>query len=185
MKKNVTYLLGAGASANGMPVVKEMNNAIFSVISLLENYKHNKNFNAKEVLQIGDLKFTQEEAANTLISNLKDMVERVRKFGLSVDAYCKRQLVRNQPVSNEFKHTYSAALTIFEIRGKEIFKNNQLIKRLRETRYKDFFTDQLHDYSLKKEIKILSWNYDNLIESSYEEFSKTIGGIKHPFQISK
>ena len=65
MKKNVTYLLGAGASAsaNEMPVVKEMNNAIFSVISLLEHYKHSMNFNAKEVLQVGDLKLTTSQSS--------------------------------------------------------------------------------------------------------------------------
>lgn len=177
MKKNVTYLLGAGASANGMPIVKEMNTAIYSVISALNNYKHEKDYDANEMLEIGDIKLTQVEAIDTLISNLKDLVDKVTRFGLSIDTYCKRQIIRNKPVSSEFKHTYSVALTIFEILGKEIYQNNQFIKR-RENRYKDFFTNQLNDYSLKEEIKILNWNYDNLFESSYEEFFENNWGHK-------
>ena len=79
---NVTYLLGAGASANALPVVNELSAAIDDVITALSHY--NLTFSSNKV----DILIEYEGYKKKAIDELKKLLDGCLNH-LSIDTYAK------------------------------------------------------------------------------------------------
>ncbi len=144
----ITYLLGAGASANALPIVSEMAGKIFK---LAEDSDINI-YNRAPLLEpelIKDLKW------------LADICNPAKNF--SVDTYAKQLYLTQELVEyHKLKNILSFYFTL-----------QQKISNP-DVRYKNFWASILESArEFPNNIKIISWNYDFQLELSYMDFLKT------------
>lgn len=147
---NVTYLLGAGASAQALPLVKKTNestdmaSAFVDLASKLVSYS----FNVKHTQYIREL----EKSLTWLAQGTKD-------FG-TPDTFAKYLFLKDQPKLNNLKNTLSAFFLIEQIVNKRFDKRSLI-----------FLTTIMNiAQEFPKNIKILTWNYDFQLELAAEVF---------------
>lgn len=155
---NVTYLFGAGASCEALPMVRDMKERIekFLVEFSKEEYKLSiyESFDTKK--SISAKSGVQEKFIENLIL-LKNECER----HTSIDTYAKKLAIRNDKASlNNLKATLSLYL-MFE----------QCINGY-DKRYDTFYASVLNpgSFAFPPNIKIISWNYDYQFEKSFSEY---------------
>lgn len=156
--QKITYLFGAGASCNALPLVKEIE---MSMINL------------KLTLASSDLKLSSEEKFRQDSTNTKqevldffirDLIWLIEKAGhhASIDTFAKKLYLKKQ--SSELlrlKATFSAYLILIQC------------MKVADNRYDSFYASILSDSWIKfpENIRILSWNYDLQFEKSFSEYS--------------
>lgn len=151
---NVTYLIGAGASAGkrvencriieGLPCVNEIPTQLLILISIIKNknvppeYAHLKEH---------------------LLEKLTSFHEMSMRHA-TIDTYAKKLKLRRE--YNEFYQT-EAILTYFLIVQQLIHKP--------DSRYDTFFANILdNQLNIPNNINIISWNYDSQFEIAYQEY---------------
>ncbi|MBS1653895.1 MAG: hypothetical protein JSU05_03545 [Bacteroidetes bacterium] len=145
MAKKITYLLGAGASANVLPLIKKSNGS-------------NKP-GLPEELEI----FIQEHKIGITTSNpdmggsdfkiLEEIVDNCKKFG-TPDLYAKFLLeVGDMGKYESLKNLLSS-----------YFTTKQELNKLLDIRALAFLTTISQNQQLPENIRIISWNYDSQIE---------------------
>jgi len=155
-KSKVTYLIGAGASAQALPTIKK---TIFRD-SLADSFKAlATKLSAKYIL-------SEEKPINGLlsifISNLNWLSENTKKFG-TPDTFAKFLFLQGSINDlNRLKDTLSAYFVI------EQFKDNKFDQRT--LIFLTSILDQL--LRLPENIKILTWNYDFQLQIAAEVFRK-------------
>lgn len=177
--KNITYLIGAGASYHSLPLVKTMNARMCAFSTFLKIQKE-KNFLKHPFSQL-------------FIEDLDKLIA-IESESTSIDAYARELYLKGEVHSNiEFvrlKYILSSYL-IFEQLSKPddlIFYSNErdhdsipysrlalkqewqiLLKRTIDERYRTFWGTYLDQKTgkLPDNIKIISWNYDMQFETSY------------------
>lgn len=150
----IIYLLGAGASANAIPVVKEFSNQIKTAISelikfcdgLKENASENKRYKLFASELIADLEWLQKECKNHA----------------TVDTLAKKLYVtKNNEELYKLKMLISIYFSILQV------------KNPIDPRYDNFLAsimgESFHD--LSKDISVISWNYDNQFELAFRNYS--------------
>ena len=149
---NITYLLGAGASAPTLPIVKEIPEKIGELIFKLTNYVENVD---------------QETLKNSedLIHDLIWLKQQSQKHS-SIDTCAKKFFLNEQ---NSDLRRLKKGLSAFLYYQQEISPV--------ERRYDTFFASVLKKTknggvrdTFPQNIKILSWNYDYQFEKSYLEY---------------
>ena len=190
-----TYLLGAGASANAIPPVKQMNLRIWELFYLLQEFSKNNNLNIEKkydaiAFENFDLFLNKIEKSITEITN-----------HYSIDTYAKKLYLTNSPDYIFIKHLINLYILYEQISIEEIQEqlninyadavNNLNIKiglekskELEKFRHSnlderyDILFASIYDRSLNlpKNLKILTYNYDNQLEiaSSYYKDYKSI-----------
>lgn len=171
---NITYLLGAGASYNSVPIWSEQASSMLHVADKIDNaIKNPKSVFKTEIMESSrydhfddnEIKFLE-----TVIEDLKYFAEKADTNG-TIDSYANLLHKRNRKVElNRLKKTLSVYLDIWQFyvdympfRATE---NNPIpSKQVIDTRYIQWLnmiteSDQYGEVSLKKEINVLSWNYD-------------------------
>jgi hypothetical protein len=154
--KNVTYLVGAGASANCLPLVKDFDIRMEQLIHLFQEEQYQisavdsfKDFNSK----------TKKEIQEDFINNLQWLIIECKNHA-SIDTYAKKLFLKGETVKLK---TLKVTLSVFLVFAQCL--NNY------DKRYDTFFASILQNlYSLPRNIKIISWNYDLQIERAYGEF---------------
>jgi len=148
----ITYLLGAGASANAVPVDSGIKDAIKEIIDSLTT-----NNNIPESKQI-------------LIEDLEWLCE-AEKFK-SIDMFAKKLFLKNRDSSDEELKRLKLAYSVFLNMRQQEYDN--------DSRYDNFLVSILQNTisSFPKNIRILTWNYDLQILKSY---SKIIGQNIEPW----
>lgn len=156
----VTYLFGAGASIQALPIVDQIPERIKDLIDYLE----------KDEFKLEDDK-TFEKCGNITRRNFQlEMIESLKwmqnksKNHASIDTFAKKLYLKGE---SEELRKLKIAMSIF-------FIVEQTRKRT-DTRYDSFFASILKDHALDlpDNIRILSWNYDYQFELSYAEYSNT------------
>ncbi|MBO9681472.1 MAG: hypothetical protein J7502_02160 [Flavisolibacter sp.] len=163
----ITYLLGAGASFNALPLTLE----IPFHLEIMENYI-NKNL--------------REFPVDTLIGDIRDLRNQLNEYN-TIDGYA-RMLSQNR-VNSENKLKLSklksilCCLFMFEqLKKKELIwsfaiepgdnrydqTNYSRAARTIDPRYKSFFAKILNGPRLDERINIISWNYDIQLEIGIE-----------------
>jgi hypothetical protein len=150
---NVTYLLGAGASCNALPLINNFNKKLQDFINYValkskqyekDNPKVNGNYNIIK---------------KTLILKTQWLIRESQKHS-SIDTFAKKLYLKN---SNDQLRDLKAILTTFF--AIEQGRNNV------DKRYDTFFASVIrkenNDLVMPSNIKILSWNYDTQIEKAY------------------
>lgn len=184
---NITFLLGAGASANAMPVTNEIPLHLSFMADYIERNIRSAN---KE----------------RYIEDIKELRINLNEFN-TIDNYA-RVLSQNQTISNgtQLKKLKSILCGLFmfeQLRKKHEIVNqfsnvdNISIERMKRTidlRYKSFFAKTLDGIKLDDVINIISWNYDMQLEIglesnlgyNYDELLQSCSIYPHPsYEIKK
>jgi len=145
----VTYLFGAGASAKSLPCVNDMANTAHSLWAPIHNL-------GLKIGNAGLKKYCEE-----VVADIKTLKEECGHDNFSIDTYAKQLYIRDQ-------HQEYSALK------KRLALFFTLIQKLKpiDNRYDNFWAALLdRPTSFPKDIRIVSWNYDNQFELSYQKFS--------------
>jgi hypothetical protein len=200
--KRVTYLIGAGASANALPVVNGMNDRMELFVEFLKT--------ASSILKL------DESPAYRIDEHSFDKIDRLLveiKFQYTIDTYAKRLFLLEEYDKLEDLKRFLSAYLIFEQLnlktefGKNVIntitkkyleqpndetikKTNLLLKLIENVDYRyDSMFANLLSYETKKinpNINFVSWNYDNQFEIAYSNYRKerySIDEIQNELQI--
>ena len=169
---NVTYLIGAGASAGkrgengyileGLPCVNEISKSIKEIIDLIDTtpIPYNLEWQNSQLglTSIGDWESARKEL-------LREFHSLYRKCELhaTIDTYAKKLVLKKR--MEEFKHL-EQLLTLFFIYA-------QMRNRI-DSRYDTFLANILEpNLHFPPNIRVISWNYDSQFELAYSEYDDT------------
>jgi hypothetical protein len=157
MARNVTYLLGAGASYEVIPLVK-------SIPEGLKNFKTFLTENIDNISQVASFNKTIGQSARVLLKEFIADLNWLQEKSLihsSIDTFAKKLITQKKDNDLEI---LKQVLTLY-------FQFIQYTK-YPDKRY-DSFIASLIDHNtgmLPDNVKILSWNYDSQFEFSMSEF---------------
>lgn len=190
-----TYLLGAGASANAIPPVKQMNLRIWELYYLLQEFSKNNNLKIEKKFELKTF-----DNYELFLNKTEKIITEITKH-YSIDTYAKKLYLTNSPDYIFIKHLINLYILFEQISVEEIQKqlninyadvvNNLIIQIGSEKsneldKYRNSNLDErydillasLYDKKLKlpKELKIITYNYDNQLEiaSGYYDNYKSI-----------
>lgn len=158
--QNITYLLGAGASANAIPVVKNLSGSMKDIAEMMDelDIQFSETDFHKEIPTVSKRGIQQEFSS--------DLLNLIQKIGsTSFDAYLRKLHIHDDESSwresQKLKNVFGTYLSILELLKEEI-------------RYDGFWSNIITSspFKLPQNIKILSWNYDQQLELSFSKFSK-------------
>jgi hypothetical protein len=188
MSKKITYLLGAGASANTIPVVADMYQRITEIVKFLESFVFTPGIKTQH-------EFVPENLAdilNEIISDLKWLLVQSENSP-SIDTLAKQFYLTgdHEPGGNyeKLKQCLINYFTIEQLLNINIqLPGKVYVKSIWDKRYDSFIASiaYLDDnkFKLNNNIRIISWNYDLQFELCLKRFSrKTINEVKRTFQI--
>ena len=152
----VIYLLGAGASAQCLPVVED----IPARLNMFYQYIVENRVGRPERFKNLTCPETERDGEELLLNACKDLAEKCARHA-SIDTYAKKLFIT---ASNEY-NKLKAVLTCF-------FLYEQMTHEP-DKRYDSFFASILGSHALEfqGDIRILSWNYDYQIEKAYSQYS--------------
>lgn len=172
---NITYLLGAGASYNALPVVEKIPERLNSFADqfklqplewLIENQQKSR-ISEKYILNITDSEIQKREFGKikTFLRDILWLKDESEKHS-SIDTFAKKLYLQGQKKSLEKLKFILSCFFLYE-------------QTLRfDRRYDSFYASILDNIStLPDNLKILSWNYDSQLEIGYSNF--TYAGINH------
>ncbi|MGI4020097.1 MAG: hypothetical protein ACRYFA_01195 [Janthinobacterium lividum] len=153
---NVTYLLGAGASFERIPIVEDMANRISIVYSYFSHPSLKNLIGQKEEFSFS---IRLEETIPEIIIDLLWMYEACLNHS-SIDTFAKKLYLTNQGEFLRLKRILSFYFTFVQI------------EKTPDKRYDNFWASILSSKtSIPSSIKILSWNYDFQLEQSFINMS--------------
>ncbi len=169
---NVTYLLGAGASYNALPVVNEIPDAINGVIGELSRRLNGPNLDLKNLYSQTDRKTALKNA----IENLKELKKGTENH-LSIDTYAKMLFLTKNKSYELAKYTISLFFQLYQQCKINIDTNNTNQSwyrphKILDNRYDAFLASILVDSYDKfpNNINVLSYNYDDQFERAYSNY---------------
>ncbi|MCD4665103.1 MAG: hypothetical protein K8R68_07510 [Bacteroidales bacterium] len=156
----VTYLLGAGASCQALPLAKDIKTSSGEIIGLARSMITQAK-ELKELLETGEIKFANsiQFIENTIV-RLSELPESASEFD-SIDDYAKHLYIQG---SNELEELKSILSRYFLI--------EQLYNRKFDKRYISFLNKILRTRMFPSNIKVLTWNYDFQFEIAAGKFQK-------------
>ena len=167
---NVTYLIGAGASAGkysdnghkdeGLPIVSEIQDSILGIILFIQKTEIPITLNLRKpqlgLNSVDDWKKMRE----ILLARFEDLHAKCRE-NATIDTYAKKLILKGEIGS--FKNL-EQMLTLF-------FIWEQLIERP-DSRYDTFLANILgRNLRFPDYIRVISWNYDSQFEIAYHEYN--------------
>ncbi|HEU4576436.1 MAG TPA: hypothetical protein VFS36_15645 [Chitinophagaceae bacterium] len=158
---NITYLFGAGASANSLPVVSQVPNRINEMIIHLSHSQFALTGFSEQIHEQSGYRIANEDIKRKFVSDLKWMVNIVQKHA-SIDTYAKKLFIRQDfDVLKKLKLVFSTYLYL-----------EQCFRPV-DYRYDTFFASILFDNinKLPDNIRIISWNYDFQFEKAFADYS--------------
>ncbi|WP_437396656.1 hypothetical protein [Flagellimonas lutimaris] len=163
--KNITYLFGAGASAQVLPVVRNMPKSIADVAKVIEDYSKILVEEEIDIQPIPKGK-TNLQLLNQLLNQFKWMQEKASSHA-SIDTFAKKLSINNE--HNQLRNLKVAMSVYFTI--------EQSRQRF-DKRYDTFFASVLSNFGeMPQNLKILSWNYDSQFEMAYSEYNNRLKDI--------
>jgi hypothetical protein len=203
---NITYLLGAGASANTIPIVKHMNQRISDIVYYLEKISTVKYDHL-------DISGYYSEIRGSLVAEKDVILDVIEDFNwllseaenyYSIDTLAKKYYLINN--SEDYERLKKCLIIYFMIEqyvvipDKNLYEEENLViskdnqvqrgftKQSIDKRYDSFFSSLAKPVDsgleINKNVKIISWNYDIQIELSLMRFcGKDIDLIKNRYNI--
>lgn len=156
----ITFLFGAGASCNALPIVKEIPERLKALIDILNSttlmLDDNKTFEGLGSVSPKSKRAYQLE----LIEDLKWLLNESQRHS-SVDTLAKKLTIRRQFDKLERLKNVLSVFFIFEQAQKPP-----------DERYDTFYASIIDSSgTLPENIRIISWNYDYQFELGYSEYS--------------
>jgi len=165
----ITYLIGAGASCEVLPLVINMQGELKKIIDLLNEPRFALSNDPPLFGQNTTLPRGREDVRKRLIEDLQWLHDEISNHA-SVDTFANKLYIKNDENLTRLKITLSAFIILIQC-------NNKYDKR-----YDTFFASILKEnaINLPKNIKIISWNYDYQFEKAFREYlNRSIGDITH------
>ena len=190
---NVTYYIGAGASAGkrsedgliteGLPCVNEITNRIGTLLSCIQRAKFHQGDRDWRTPYSGLNGLADwENAKKRLLASLQVLHEACLR-NATIDTYAKKLVLQDRIAELE---QMERLLTLYFILEQVLHKP--------DSRYDTFLANVLQDRrKFPDEIKVLSWNYDSQFELAYDEYEQEnrlnigskLSAIYKPFDILK
>jgi hypothetical protein len=165
----ITYLLGAGASCEYLPLVKDFPKVLASFKGRLENkIRMSLCFSKKTYGDAEHLLPPEGTYAKDLMESIAWLEEK-SKIHASIDTYAKKLSIKSDNEAIKELKKLKATLSCYLLLEQSL---NSCDKR-----YDNFFASILSNNSngipsLPDGINIITWNYDTQLEKSYEGFCK-------------
>jgi hypothetical protein len=171
MSARVAYLLGAGASALRIPIVRNISGRIKEVTEIIQIMKARL-----DALGAGDLDLKGWELyqvfkeCDLLRDDLIWMADYAGRSA-SVDTFARRLYFQEEEAYLRLKRTLSSYFVIEQLNQTNSFTYDALTT-LYDLRYEALIASLLKGRSLKLpgEITVLTWNYDYQFEKAYADF---------------
>jgi hypothetical protein len=171
MAKNITYLLGAGASYNACPILNEQGEKMIELAHIFKKLKNDGAFDKNE--RIKSLEETFE--------NMESFGKKAKKFG-TIDNYTtKLNLNKNNSIYEleRLKIAVSLFFTIWQLTNNEQLKTLENRKILEiDSRYTSLLAKILekneNNIVIKENINFVTWNYDLQLEYAFKSFYQDI-----------
>lgn len=166
MSKNITYLLGAGASYNACPIWKEQGEKMIEL--------------AKKYLTISNVNFQEKKPSS--LNEQQEILWDIGYFGHkaieygTIDTYAKKLHINdNCHKLQRLKLAISVFFTLWESTDDIIKNRNGKPLRPIDNRYTSLLAALLekNNYSapaLKNNIRFVTWNYDLQLERAFKSF---------------
>jgi hypothetical protein len=161
--QKVTYLLGAGASAQCIPVVNNMADGILKTSDLfLHKFFREPAFATKDGTILNSIKEHNDKVIK--IQRELEWLSKICDTHYSIDTYAKKLYIKNDEAEYlKLKNSLSLYFTIHQI----------LVPP--DKRYDNFWASILNGQKdFPKQLRIISWNYDSQLELSYKNFVSSI-----------
>jgi hypothetical protein len=168
---NVTYLLGAGASKQALPISAE-------IAERLANLSHAVNARIESYLGATHEPYSRTSGNmvppdGRLGENVFNAFSRLAKVSQthpSLDTYARKLFIRNEPDDEAELRDFKAAISCFFILFQTLSRTDQ--------RYDHYFASILNPATpgrptFPPDVKILSWNYDTQLERSFRGFTNS------------
>lgn len=177
----ITYLLGAGASANALPLVTEIPFALNHFIERFSDFD----------------KYENSDKLNGKLEKTKKLIIEIKKH-YSIDTYAKKlYLIGDDHNYNRLKNLISVLLIYYQLNEQitaksskigviNLFDNstkeenekiNKLYNKLSQNldyRYDSFYATLLNkQHYLPDNVNIMSWNYDFQLEKAYSFYANS------------
>ena len=157
MDGKVTYLLGAGASKNALPLVKEFPERLEKFMTdcmEILSFDPNKD----KIIRMSDNEKRKAIQNHLIISDLKWLLEKVKKHA-SIDTYAKKLFV-----TESTQELYKLKMLLI------LFFAYEQINNL-DDRYDSFIAAIINEKNeISNSIRIMSWNYDYQFEKAFSEY---------------
>lgn len=164
--KHITYLFGAGASREAIPIVKELPDRLVKIIEILTD--GSLKLSDEVYPQLDHPKYrTKRNWQERMIEDLMWLKEHTIRHA-SIDTFAKKLYIRSDKENlRRFKTALSLYITI-----EQSIKDNE--KKQIDTRYDGFFASLLDPgIMFPIGLKILSWNYDQQFEIAMADYCNT------------
>lgn len=166
---NVTYYLGAGASAGkrnneggiieGLPCANEISNRLIRIINQINNAKFERNLEWRNP-QLGLDSIAAWEAAKQGMLEHLNMLYNACQRNATIDTYAKKLVLQEKKAELEHLERLLSFYFILE-----------QVLLLPDSRYDTFLANILQDRKqFPYNIKVLSWNYDSQFEIAYHAY---------------
>ncbi len=179
---NVTYLIGAGASAGlrgrdlpaglptddriieGLPCVNEITSCLEEIVQLLEITKLPDEVEWKNDVVGLNNKKDWEQTQNEALSQFKLLLEKCSEHS-TIDTYAKKLRLRKEMANlRKLEQLLSLFFMYLQMENKP------------DSRYDSFLASILQDnLHFPENIHVLSWNYDSQFEIAYDEYNEGDG----------
>lgn len=151
----VTYLLGAGASAQCLPVVADMGESIKEVHTYFGDLGEDHQMEFEDQFSAEGIKVQIADFLVVIKQDLEDL-QKACETHYSIDTFAKKLYLKNGFSFQKLKATLSFYFTFLQL------------TRPVDIRYDNFWASVLDQSTHPpSKIKILSWNYDFQVEKSY------------------
>jgi hypothetical protein len=167
----VTYLLGAGASCNALPMVKNFVEKILAFKNKVLTPAVERAYRGQGgTLPKNHVLFPRGDFAKSLIQSLEWLGKEAQRHA-SVDTYAKKLFIRNDEKAQRELSKLKATLSCYLLLEQSL---NPVDKR-----YDSFFASILTSKSpaiplFPEAINIVNWNYDTQLEKSFKEFCEDL-----------
>lgn len=175
----ITYLLGAGASFNSVPIWSEQGDSMNQVAHTINQAIENPDTIFKAELlksqEYNGFSKTEIESLNELIKDLNKYAKKAEEND-TIDSYAYQLYKRkNNDELYNLKRTVSIYLDIWQFYKDHIFSTNTNRKQSIDTRYIKWLnmiteSNELGEIKLKPNVNILTWNYDLQVELAYSKY---------------
>jgi hypothetical protein len=163
----ITYLLGAGASCNALPLVNNFKDRLKNFNDRLAEkidyglHVENKNYASTEYLLPPKGKY-----AKILVESIA-WLRNIAEKHASIDTYAKKLFIKSDNEALKDLHKLKSTLSCYLLLEQSL--------EMTDKRYDNFFAsilirDARGIPKLPKDVNIITWNYDTQLEKSYEGF---------------
>lgn len=159
MSKRITYLLGAGASQEALPLVKDIPKSLENVINQIKEYR--SSYISPRTYTISKTEVTKEEVFDVLLQDMNWLYDQSINHA-SIDTFAKKLYITRRWKELDILR---ACLTVFF----NILQRNKKADK----RYDNFLASILQEdaFQFPDNIRVLSWNYDFQFEMAYTQYS--------------